>query len=40
MAVLSRTAAGPWDMRAVGAFYDGRTGRDMVKPSAEVLLRD
>ncbi len=37
MAVLRRTPAGPWEMRAVGAFHDGRTARSMVDPAAAAL---
>jgi stress response protein SCP2 len=37
MAVLKRTAAGPWEMRAVGQFHDGRTAKVMVDPASRVL---
>jgi len=36
MAVLSRQGSA-WEMRALGAFKDGRTARAMVDPAAEVL---
>jgi stress response protein SCP2 len=37
MASLTRTAAGPWEMRAIGTFHDGRTVKKLVEPAAEAL---
>jgi stress response protein SCP2 len=36
MAAISR-AGGSWEMRAIGAFHDGRTARAMVDPAAAAL---
>lgn len=37
MAVLSRTPAGTWQMKAVGVFEDSRTAKGMVKVAAQHL---
>lgn len=37
MAALSRTTAGPWEMRGIGQFADGRTVKKLVKPAAQML---
>jgi stress response protein SCP2 len=39
MAVLSRTPAGSWEMRAVGEYHDGRTVKALVDPAAAMLKR-
>ncbi len=39
MAVLSRTPAGTWEMRAVGEYHDGRTVKALVDPAAAILRR-
>jgi stress response protein SCP2 len=37
MAMLRRTAAGPWEMRAIGEFHDGRTVKDLREPAARLV---
>lgn len=37
MASLSRTAAGTWEMRALGEYHDGKTVRRMVEPATRLL---
>ena len=37
MASLTRTSAGPWEMRAIGTFHDGRTVKKLVAPAAAAL---
>ncbi|MGI8665802.1 MAG: TerD family protein [Jatrophihabitans sp.] len=37
MAVLSRTPAGTWEMRALGQYHDGRTVKALVEPAAQLL---
>lgn len=37
MCAITRTPAGTWEMRALGTFHDGRTGKDMVAPAAAAL---
>lgn len=37
MCAVTRTPAGTWEMRAVGTFHDGKTGKDMVEPAAAAL---
>ena len=37
MAILSRTPAGTWEMKAVGVFEDSRTAKGMVKAAAAQL---
>ncbi|MGQ0623343.1 MAG: TerD family protein [Sporichthyaceae bacterium] len=39
MCAISRAAAGTWEMRALGTFHDGRSGKNMVKPAALALER-
>ncbi len=34
MAMLRRTPAGPWEMRAIGEFHDARTVKKLVDPAA------
>ena len=34
MAMLRRTAAGPWEMQAIGEFQDARTAKKLVDPAA------
>lgn len=34
MASLRRTAAGPWEMRAIGEFHDGKTVKHLLEPAA------
>jgi stress response protein SCP2 len=34
MAMLRRTPSGIWEMRAIGEFLDGRTGKKLVDPAA------
>lgn len=37
MVALSRTAAGTWEMRALGEYHDGKTVRAMVEPAARAV---
>jgi stress response protein SCP2 len=37
MVALSRTAAGTWDMRALGQYHDGKTVEAMVEPAGRAL---
>ena len=39
MAMLRRTPARTWEMRAIGEFHDGRTVRDLFGPAAQVAMR-
>lgn len=39
MAALSRTAAGTWEMRALGEYQDGKTVQAMVEPAARAVHR-
>jgi stress response protein SCP2 len=39
MAMLRRTPARSWEMRAIGEFSDGKTVRDMFVPAAQVAMR-
>jgi hypothetical protein len=34
MAMLRRTPAGPWEMRAIGEFHDAHTVKKLVQPAA------
>ncbi|MGQ0466060.1 MAG: TerD family protein [Sporichthyaceae bacterium] len=37
MCAVTRTPAGTWEMRALGEFHDGRTGKNMVGPAKAAL---
>ncbi len=37
MCSIIRTPANTWEMRAIGTFHDGKTGKDMVNPAAAAL---
>lgn len=37
MCVVTRATAGTWEMRALGTFHDGKSGKAMVKPAAAAL---
>ncbi len=37
MCALTRTGAGPWEMRALGSFHGGRTVKKLVDPAAAAL---
>lgn len=37
MCAVIRTGAGPWEMRALGTFHDGRTVKKLVDPAAVAL---
>ncbi|MGQ0843961.1 MAG: TerD family protein [Sporichthyaceae bacterium] len=37
MCAITRTPAGSWEMRALGTFHDGKTGKAMVDPAAAAL---
>lgn len=37
MCAITRTPAGTWEMRALGTYHDGRTGKNMVDPAAAAL---
>jgi stress response protein SCP2 len=36
MAMLRRTPAGPWEMRAVGDFHDGKAVKDLLEPATRL----
>jgi stress response protein SCP2 len=36
MAMLRRTASGPWEMRAIGDFHDGRTVKNLLEPASRL----
>lgn len=37
MCAVTRSPAGPWEMRAIGEFHDGRTVKKLVDPAAAAL---
>ncbi|MBA3743985.1 TerD family protein, partial [Sporichthya sp.] len=37
MCAITRTPAGSWEMRALGTYHDGKSGKAMVKPAADAL---
>lgn len=39
MCAITRTPAGSWEMRAIGTYHDGKSGKAMVKPAAFALAR-
>ncbi|MGQ0630625.1 MAG: TerD family protein [Sporichthyaceae bacterium] len=39
MCAIARKGGGTWEMRALGTFHDGRSGKNMVKPAALVIER-
>jgi stress response protein SCP2 len=36
MAMLRRTPSGPWEMRAIGDFHDGRTVKNLLEPASRL----
>ncbi len=37
MCAITRTPAGSWEMRAIGTYHDGKSGKAMVKPATAAL---